>query len=229
MTKTILVCGFGPGISTGVAERFGKEGYEVALVARNAEKLEAGADLLAKKGVRARGFAADLSDADAVRDVVGKARAALGPIAAIHWNAYGQGAADLLVADKKALDGVLDVAVLGLLTAVQAALPDLTAQKGAVLVTNGGLGYLDAKIDTMAVEWGAMGLALANAAKSKLVGLLAAKLKPAGIYVGQVAVLGSVKGTPWDKGQATLEGSKVAEKFWEIQAARTQTYAEVAG
>ena len=27
MTKTILVCGYGPGISNAVAERFGAEGY----------------------------------------------------------------------------------------------------------------------------------------------------------------------------------------------------------
>jgi len=30
MTKTILVAGYGPGISTAVAERFGAEGFQIA-------------------------------------------------------------------------------------------------------------------------------------------------------------------------------------------------------
>ena len=42
MAKTIFVGGFGPGISTAVAERFGREGFSVALVARNQERLDAG-------------------------------------------------------------------------------------------------------------------------------------------------------------------------------------------
>ena len=36
MSKTIVVVGFGPGISTAVAEKFGAGGFSVALVARNA-------------------------------------------------------------------------------------------------------------------------------------------------------------------------------------------------
>ena len=45
MSKTILVCGFGPGISAAVAERFAMEGFGVGLVARNEERID--------KGVRA--------------------------------------------------------------------------------------------------------------------------------------------------------------------------------
>ena len=40
MQRTIVVCGYGPGISDAVANKFGGEGFQVALVARNAEKLE---------------------------------------------------------------------------------------------------------------------------------------------------------------------------------------------
>jgi hypothetical protein len=67
----------------------------------------------------------------------------------------------------------LDIAVTSLRATVQAALSDLRANKGAVLVTNGGLGFLDPQVDTMAVQWKASGLAIANAAKHKLVRLLA--------------------------------------------------------
>ena len=35
MSKTIVIVGFGTGISTAVAEKFGAEGFSVAIVARN--------------------------------------------------------------------------------------------------------------------------------------------------------------------------------------------------
>ena len=65
----------------------------------------------------------------------------------------------------------------------------------------------------MAVQWNAMGTALGKAAQHKLVGLLAAKLSADGIYVGEVVVLGMVKGTRFDSGNATLEASTVADEI----------------
>lgn len=223
MSKTILVCGFGPGISTAVAEKFGAEGFTVGLVARSAEKLAAGVKALEAKGVKARAFPTDLGDPAAVEALVQRAHDELGPITVIHWNAYASGAGDLLKADKQALDGVLDVALNGLLAAIRASLPDLRAHKedAAVLITNGGLGYFDPQVDAMAVEWNAMGLAVANAAKHKLVGLLSHKLKSEGIYVGEVVVLSLVKGTAFDNGSATLDPAHIAGKFWGLYRART--------
>ena len=42
MAKTMIVCGYGPGISNAVAQRFGAEGFSVALIGRSADKLAAG-------------------------------------------------------------------------------------------------------------------------------------------------------------------------------------------
>jgi NAD(P)-dependent dehydrogenase (short-subunit alcohol dehydrogenase family) len=229
MAKTIVVCGYGPGISTAVAEKFGREGFSVALVARNAERLRAGVQALEAKGIRAAAFPADVADPAAVRALVGSVKAKLGPITVLHWNAYGGAAGDLLTAPLAELHTLFDVAVIGLLTALQASLADLREQKeAALLVTNGGLGLFDAKVDAQAVQWGAMGLAVANSAKHKIVGLLAEKLKPDGIYVGEVMVLGLVQGTPWDNGNATVPGSRVADKFWELYRARSEVSAIVA-
>jgi NAD(P)-dependent dehydrogenase (short-subunit alcohol dehydrogenase family) len=228
MAKTIIVCGFGPGISTAVAERFGKEGFSVALVARNADRLQAGVKALETKGVRAAAFTADVSDPAALRSLMASVKAKLGPITVVHWNAYGGGAGDLLTASPEELHGVFDIPVIGLLAALQAALGDLRQQKeSALLVTNGGLGLFDARADAQAVQWGTMGLAVANAAKHKIVGLLSEKLKPEGIYVGEVMVLSLVKGTPWDDGSATLPASRVADKFWELYRARSEVTASV--
>src|SRR6185437_15333588 len=103
MTKTILVCGYGPGISNAVAERFGAEGFAVALAARNADRVAAGVKALEAKGIRAAGFPTDLADPNAARALVGNVRKTLGPITVLEWNAYSGDAGDLLTADTAAI------------------------------------------------------------------------------------------------------------------------------
>lgn len=222
MAHTIIVCGHGPGISDAVARKFGKEGFSVALVARNAQRLGAAAAALEQAGIQARAFPCDLAQQDAVRAMVREVRASLGPISVLHWNAYTGGAGDFTTSPPEELRAVIDVSVLGLISAVQEALPDLKQERGAVLVTGGGLSFYEPRVDMMAVQWGAMGLAVGKAAQHKTVGLLHHKLSPEGVYVGEVVVLGMVKGTAFDFGNATLEASSIADRFWELSQTRTQ-------
>lgn len=56
----------------------------------------------------------------------------------------------------------------------------------------------------MAVQWNSMGLAIANAAKHKLIGLLT----------------GLMKGTAWDTGNAVIEARTIADRFSEIYSKR---------
>ena len=228
MSKTIIVGGYGPGISKAVAEKFGAEGFSVALVGRSADKLAAGVKALEAKGVKAAAVTADLGDPTGAREAVKQARAALGPITVLEWTAYNGGAGDLTTADTAAIRASLDAGITGFLAAVQEALPDLRKEKdAAILVTNGGLGYADPKVDAVGVQWNAMGLSVVNAAKHKLVGLLSAKLKPENIYVGEVMVLGSIKGSVFDDGHATIESAAVAGKFWDLYQARGAATAEI--
>jgi NAD(P)-dependent dehydrogenase (short-subunit alcohol dehydrogenase family) len=220
MQRTIIVCGYGPGISDAVANRFGAEGFQVALVARSADKLDKARVALEARGVKAAAFPADLSDPAAAKSMVQRVREQLGPISAIQWNAYANAAGDVMTADAAALRTVFDVSVTSLAAVVQEAHADLKAAKGALLVTNGGLGLFDPKVDAAAVQWGAMGLAIANAAKHKLVGLLTEKLRADQITVGEVVVLGIVKGTAWDTGNANVEPRTVADRFWEFYSKR---------
>ena len=223
-----MVCGYGPGISKAVAEKFGAEGFSVALVGRSADKLAAGVKALEGKGIKAAAVTANFGDPAGAREAVKKVRAALGPITVLEWSAYDGGAGDLTSADSSAIRGSLDVGITGFLATVQEALPDMRKQAdAAVLVTNGGLGYVDAKVDAVGVQWNAMGLSVVNAAKNKLIGLLSLKLAPDKIYVGQVMVLGMVKGTAFDNGSATIDPATVAAKFWDLYEARGEIRAEI--
>jgi short-subunit dehydrogenase len=227
MSKTIVVVGFGPGIAAAVADKFGAEGFSVALVARNAERLDTGVQALKAKGVDTAAFPADAGDPVAIRAAIGRVRAALGPITVIHWNAYGGAeAGDLLTVDPAAVRGVFDVAIVGLLAAVQEALPDLkSTQEGAVLVTNGAFGEISPQIDAFAISLKTEGIALANAAKHKLVGLLAERLKGDGVYVGEVMVAGIVRNAAQESG--SIEATSVANTFWTLYEARGEVRARV--
>src|SRR4051812_15607118 len=124
MTKTVLLAGFGPGISTAVAQRFGQAGFQIALIARSTERLAAGVKSLENKGIVARSFTADLGDPSQARAVVGQVRKALGPIDAIVWTAYSSAAGDALSAEAAELRSALEIATGSLLGAVSEALPD---------------------------------------------------------------------------------------------------------
>ncbi len=222
MSKTIIVVGYGPGISTGVAETFGAQGFSVALVGRTQSRLDAGVAELTAKGITAAAFVADAGDKAAIAAAVAAAKAKFGGINVLQWNAYGSGNGDILAG----VAGVFDVAIDGLLAATAAALPDLKAAgDGAVLVTNGAFGELDSGVDGYAVSSGNGGLALANAAKKKLVGLLLQRLKPEGVHVGEVMIAGSIAGTPWAAGNPkAIAPATVGQAFFDLYKNRTESY-----
>lgn len=210
-----------------MARKFGKEGFSVALVARSGERLAKAAAALGEAGITAKPFACDLGDPEAVRAMVRSVHDSLGPISVVHWNAFRGGAGDLTTSTTDDLRAVLDVGVHGMIAAIQESLSDLRAAKGAILVTGGGLALYSPQVDGMAVNWGAMGLAVSKAAQHKIVGMLHQKLAPEGVYVGEVIVLGTVKGTAFDGGNATLEPSAIAERFWDLHQNRTETSVNV--
>jgi len=121
---------------------------------------------------------------------------------------------------------VFDIAIVGLLAAVQEARADIKAAAGAVLVTNGAFGDITPQMDELAVNLKSMGVALGNAAKHKLVGLLAQALKADGVYVGEVTTAGVVKGTAW-AGDQGIDGAVIANQFWDLYRSRGANRARV--
>jgi len=152
----------------------------------------------------------------------------MGPITVLHWNAYGGlDVGDLLTADTASLRRVFDAPVFGLLAATDEALPDLKkSDSGAILVSNGGFGEVSSEMDEAATKLHVMGIALSSAAKHKLVGLMAQRLKGEGVYVGEVMVYGTIKGTPSDNA-SSIDPVVIAKEYWRLYQARSETRATV--
>ncbi|MEU6655658.1 SDR family NAD(P)-dependent oxidoreductase, partial [Streptomyces sp. NPDC046900] len=83
---TLAIIGAGPGLGAAVARRFGREGFDVALISRSQEHLDALVDELSQDGVHACGFAADVRDHQALTAALDAATSALGPIEVLQYS-----------------------------------------------------------------------------------------------------------------------------------------------
>ncbi|MFJ6756132.1 MULTISPECIES: SDR family NAD(P)-dependent oxidoreductase [unclassified Streptomyces] len=86
-----LVTGGSSGIGKAVAQRLGKAGHTVSICGRDPEKLRSAAKELAELGVSVTTLSADVSDPQQVRELVGQAVEANGPIGILVNNAGRNG------------------------------------------------------------------------------------------------------------------------------------------
>ncbi len=81
MPKIVVVTGASAGVGRATAEEFAKQGYDVALLARDPDRLEgAAAELRSVHGVRTLAIPTDVANADAVENAATKVENELGPI-----------------------------------------------------------------------------------------------------------------------------------------------------
>ncbi|ODT21686.1 MAG: hypothetical protein ABS35_16685 [Kaistia sp. SCN 65-12] len=213
MSKTIAIVGAGPGVGQAIAERFGRDGFRVALLARNAERLETMAQGLAGKGIiETRAFAADMLDRPGLVRALETAAAELGPIDVLVYSPSGT--PDGLLTPRQLTVEIeqrsLDVAVLGAIAAVNVVLPAMP-KGGALLFTTAVSAQYPV---TFTANFGVAAGAALNYAR-----VLHQDLKPDGIHAGIVSIAGIV-----DVGQEFPESlqampkllaADVAEAHWQ--------------
>ena len=100
MSKTIAIVGAGPGVGLAVAERFGREGFQVALLARSLDKLDGLVHKLAELGVEAAAFVADVLDREGLTAALQRVVSRFGSIDVLE---YGP------LPDLKAMRGPRDI------------------------------------------------------------------------------------------------------------------------
>lgn len=197
-----VVIGAGGGLGRSLALRFAREGLAIALVGRSAGGLTALATEVERNGVSVVTAAADAADPQGLAEAVSRLREH-GPITVLAYNAAMAGGR-LSQTDLAALRRASDVNLHAPILATQAALPDLRAQSGTVLLTGGGLAlYPDA-------EQGVLSLGKAAIRAAALI--LAADLADVGVKVRTVTIGGLMeRGGPFDP-------DRVADAFWGLHS-----------
>jgi meso-butanediol dehydrogenase / (S,S)-butanediol dehydrogenase / diacetyl reductase len=127
--KTALITGAARGIGLATTQRFLADGWQVAMVDRDAPELEAAAALLD----HAEGFAADVSSSQSVANLIEQVTDRFGRIDALVNNA---GVADFGPIEDTTFDRwrrVMETNLDGVFLMTQAALPALKSSRGAIV------------------------------------------------------------------------------------------------
>ena len=142
--KRAIVTGGSRGIGKQIARVLGQEGADVAIAARDAERLEATAEELATEtGRRVLPYTVDTGDDDSVRDMVSRAVADLGGVDILINGAAMPGG----FAPPPKLDGItvealwddVNVKVMGYIRCAQAVAPHMIAQGWGRIVNLSGM------------------------------------------------------------------------------------------
>jgi NAD(P)-dependent dehydrogenase (short-subunit alcohol dehydrogenase family) len=203
MTEIVAVVAAGPGLGLSVARRFAREGADIALVARSAQRLAPLIDELEALGVRVHAASADVADEGSLRAGLEDVRRVLGDPSVLVYNGseYVQGRPTTVAYD--AFVHCLLVGVAGALVAVQELAPAMRAAgRGTVLLTGS-----EAAIRPSV---GAAALGVAKAGLRNLAYSTAAELGPDGVHVTTVTIRGMLKaGTAFDP-------DLIAEHYWRL-------------
>jgi short-subunit dehydrogenase len=186
VAKTLVIVGAGPGLGMGVARAFGRHGFQVGLIARSKDTLDALVGELTELGVTATAFPADIRDRKALAGALTRAAAKLGPVDVLEYSPSPTGpitaAAQTTAASAIAQ---FELHVLGAVTAVGQVLPQMRARGvGTLLLTTG-------VSSTIAAPFLA-NVGLAKAGLRNWAHALHAELGPQGIYAATVTIASGV-------------------------------------
>jgi NAD(P)-dependent dehydrogenase (short-subunit alcohol dehydrogenase family) len=185
--RVCVVTGAGPGTGAALARRFAEDGYRVALLARDAGRIEK----LAAELPGAAAFPVDVADLGALRETLGRVRSRLGAPSVLLHNAVAGGFGTFESVTAEAFEQRFRVNVTSLLVLAQELTPAMIeAGRGAIVVT----GNTSAWRGKAAFA----GFAPTKAAQRVLAESLARTLGPKGVHVAYV-VIDAVIDVPWTR------------------------------
>jgi len=185
--RVALITGGGSGINLGIARALVAHGARVSLVSRTQSKLDQAAAELSADGSRARGFAADVRDADALQAAIDNTVEAFGGLDILVNGAAGNFLAPAAQLSPNAFKSVMDIDTRGTFNASRLCFPHLSRSEHAVVLN---ISATQAFMPTpLQAHPGA-----AKAAIDKLTQDLGLEWGPAGIRVVGIAP-GGVEGT----------------------------------
>ncbi|MFI8252393.1 SDR family NAD(P)-dependent oxidoreductase [Streptomyces filamentosus] len=209
---SIAIVGAGPGMGLAIARVFGSHGFDVALLARNRDKLDDLVGRLAAEGVTAAAFPADVLDHGALTQALQDAATRFGGIDVLEYSPGGSLASTPLTAPSGTgpsdVRWAMDVLLHGALAATRVVLPAMReAGAGTLLYTNGA-GSVDP--DPVLGNLNAAQAALRNWVLG-----LHKELAGTGVQAAHVAI-GAWIGTGGPPGVPAAPAEEIASLYWDL-------------
>ncbi len=222
--KTIAVFGAGPGLGRGVARRFGREGYQVALVGRRQEALDEIAGELRDDGVES--VVADLTQHARIGGVVSAIEDRFGHIDVVCYSPIADNSfVPVAGLDAAAFQQYVDLMLLTPVEIVSTVLPGMRERgHGAIVVTFGSSAVYP--FPTLS------GIGPILAAMRSYLHSLSPEVEGDGVYVGDLVIAALIKGSALheamtansdhiltdttDEGPTTVESDELAGLLWDM-------------
>ena len=212
MTDLCVIVGMGEGNGMSIARRFAQEGFAIAMLAQNEQKLKGYQATLQADGITSHYFLSDAGDEASLITAFTSIQNQLGTPEVLIYNAAVPRMENILQTTYDTLVNDFRANVAGAIVCVQSVLPAMQQrQRGTILLTGGGFS-LYPQPDFVSVSIGKAGIRV-------LANTLHAALKDSPIKIGTVTICGTVNG---DDPKYTSD--LIAEEYWKLHSAENADY-----
>ncbi|MHC3760166.1 SDR family NAD(P)-dependent oxidoreductase [Staphylococcus succinus] len=138
--KTIVIVGAGTGLGLSLAKKFGAEGFRVAAISRNAEKLKVIQENLSNLSIEARIFTADITDLESLKQSIEAIKDEFGSIDVIEFSPYAKEEkfTNVLETTPQSVSEMLKTYLFPSIQIVNEVLPEMINKgSGSILFTTG--------------------------------------------------------------------------------------------
>ena len=212
MTEPVcIISGVGPGTGSALARRFAHGGYRVAMLARNAQRLNE----LERELPDSKAYVCDVSDAALVEATVDKIERELGVPTVLVHNAVAGAFGSFLEIDPAALNRNFQINTMGLLYLARRLAPAMISARGGTIIVTGDASALRGRPSFA-------GFAPTKAAQRILTEAMARELGPKGVHVAYI-VIDAVIDVPWTRERYKdkpddffIKPAAIAEEAWHL-------------
>ena len=207
----VVVTGVGPGTGAAIARRFASGGYEVAMLARNRERIVQ----MERELPNARGFPCDVTDDEQLDATLEAIRTGMGVPKVLIHNAVGGAFGNFMEIDPEVLNQNFQVNTMALLYLARRLAPAMIAAGEGAIVTSGNTSALRGKANFA-------GFAPTKAAQRILAESIARELGPKGVHVAYV-LIDAVIDLAWTRKRWPeapdgffIKPAAIADEIWHV-------------
>jgi NAD(P)-dependent dehydrogenase (short-subunit alcohol dehydrogenase family) len=206
--KTALIVGVGPGLSASLARLFARNGLQVAMAARDPNKLQKLAEETA--GVT---FACEATEPEEVAALFDVVIATQGVPDVVVYNASARARGPVTDLDPAEVARAISVSAFGGFVVVQQAARHMVARGSGVILLTGASASVKGYPNSSAFAMGKF--ALRGLASS-----MARELSPKGVHVAHFVIDGGIRSAnrpdPNDSPDSFLDPDAIAETYWHV-------------